>query len=46
VLLVSYFLAFIDTKKPSNCKDIWEEGDVKEGQEFEDIHDPRPQPEY
>ncbi|ELU12164.1 hypothetical protein CAPTEDRAFT_158550 [Capitella teleta] len=32
--------------KNKNTKDIWASEDVNEGQEFEDIYDPRPQPEY
>lgn len=28
-----------------NSKDIWDEGDVIEGAEFDDALDPRPQPE-
>ncbi|XP_048400334.1 protein PIH1D3 [Stegostoma tigrinum] len=33
-------------EKPSNPKQIWAEVDVPEGSEFEDIWDPRKQPEY
>ncbi|XP_064610175.1 dynein axonemal assembly factor 6-like [Liolophura sinensis] len=33
------------TKKP-NSKNIWEAEEVPEGSEFDDIYDPRPQPEY
>ncbi|CAH1795544.1 unnamed protein product, partial [Owenia fusiformis] len=29
-----------------NSKDIWDEDEVNAGQEFDDVHDPRPQPEY
>ncbi|XP_051984889.1 protein PIH1D3 isoform X2 [Xyrauchen texanus] len=29
-----------------NSKDIWDEGEVTEGAHFNDITDPRPQPEY
>ncbi|XP_078393130.1 dynein axonemal assembly factor 6 [Cetorhinus maximus] len=33
-------------EKPTNTKQIWAEDDVPEGSEFEDIWDPRQQPEY
>ncbi|XP_043560214.1 protein PIH1D3 [Chiloscyllium plagiosum] len=33
-------------EKPSDPKRIWSEDDVPEGSEFEDIWDPRKQPEY
>ncbi|XP_028833699.1 dynein axonemal assembly factor 6 [Denticeps clupeoides] len=29
-----------------NSKNIWEDGEVVEGAEFDDLSDPRPQPEY
>ncbi|XP_071950409.1 dynein axonemal assembly factor 6-like [Antedon mediterranea] len=37
-----------DTKPAStkNCKDIWDADEVKEGGEFDDLDDPRPEPEY
>lgn len=31
---------------PQNSKDIWNTEEVQEGSEFEDVYDPRPQPEY
>ncbi|XP_064637972.1 dynein axonemal assembly factor 6-like [Lineus longissimus] len=33
-------------KEVANKKDIWDTEEVQEGAEFDDIHDPRPQPEY
>ncbi|XP_063970271.1 dynein axonemal assembly factor 6-like [Lytechinus pictus] len=33
-------------KKSSDTKDIWDAEAVPEGSEFEDIYDPRPEPEY
>lgn len=42
-ILISQF-SETSTKK-TNSKDIWEAGEVPEGSEFEDIYDPRPQPE-
>ncbi|XP_077984927.1 dynein axonemal assembly factor 6-like [Glandiceps talaboti] len=34
------------TEKKKESKDIWDEDEVPEGSEFEDLNDPRPQPEY
>ncbi|XP_067904117.1 protein PIH1D3 [Heterodontus francisci] len=33
-------------EEPTDTKQIWAKDDVPEGSEFEDIWDPRPQPEY
>ncbi|XP_078067328.1 dynein axonemal assembly factor 6-like [Mustelus asterias] len=35
-----------DSEKPTDTKQIWAEDDVPEGSEFDDIWDPRQQPEY
>ncbi|VDP80819.1 unnamed protein product [Echinostoma caproni] len=32
--------------KKNNPDDIWDIDEIPEGTQFEDIHDPRPQPEY
>ncbi|XP_070554140.1 dynein axonemal assembly factor 6-like [Ptychodera flava] len=34
------------TDKKPETKDIWDEDEVPEGAEYEDLNDPRPQPEY
>ena len=42
-------MMFLDTPKNKkdnqNEKDIWTEEEVGDGAEYDDLHDPRPQPE-
>ncbi|KAA0189643.1 PIH1 domain-containing 3 [Fasciolopsis buskii] len=35
-----------ENEKEKNLEDIWDVDEIPEGTQFEDVHDPRPQPEY
>ena len=43
--ILIFFLASVYVKK-AQTKDIWDADEVEVGQEFDDVDDPRPQPEY
>lgn len=34
-----------ENEKEKNLEDIWDVDEIPEGTQFEDVHDPRPQPE-